>query len=318
MVVEKERITTQIGHYGGLWSKEDVDEKLNSIHSDSEKRLALKIQLNFRLKVLQTKCEKSLFFMSSGGKVKTILELISNLKKVINWTSNVTDSNSSNIELPMVLPKCVIQKCKDRNEEKHQTVKDLHPPYKKRKVISNKKVNVLNKRKIDKIKFQSDSSKTVVSCPDDLLGKLVNHFTDQEDETADRKWIKVIPCSVEGGSKSNPKFVLKEVETGEIYISNLFEDYRNGDVKLCDVTVNTFIDATIDHLFTDKESSEDTWWRAEVVDVDIESQNKENPDFFISYQDYGDQCQETEWFLIPLMEDYLNGWVHFVDIQNTS
>ena len=48
---------------------------------------------------------------------------------------------------------------------------------------------------------------------------------------------------------------------------------------MCDVTINDFIDATIDHLFNDSESGENTWWRGEVVDVDVDSEDQKNPDF---------------------------------------
>ena len=64
---ERERLTIQINKYGGLWTNHrDVKQVLDTLNGAEEKRLALKIQLNFRSKVLNTKCDKSLFYMSSG------------------------------------------------------------------------------------------------------------------------------------------------------------------------------------------------------------------------------------------------------------
>ena len=65
---ERERLTIQFNQYGGLWANpRDVKQKLDTLNSEEEKCLAFKIQLNFRSKVLNTKCDKSLFNMSSGG-----------------------------------------------------------------------------------------------------------------------------------------------------------------------------------------------------------------------------------------------------------
>ena len=59
------------------------------------------------------------------------------------------------------------------------------------------------------------------------------------------------------------------------------EDYKNGDVKLCEVLVEDFIDSTINHLY--KDNGEETWCGGEVFDVDIDSEDMENPDFFVTY-----------------------------------
>ena len=59
----------------------------------------------------------------------------------------------------------------------------------------------------------------------------------------------------------------------------MYQNYKNGEVELCNVTVNDFIDATIDHLFSDSEIGENTWWRGEVVDVDVDCEDQKNSDF---------------------------------------
>ena len=35
--------------------------------------------------------------------------------------------------------------------------------------------------------------------------------------------------------------------------------------------------------------------------------------FFVSYEDYGDD--QSDWYLVPLKEDYLKDWVRFVDVE---
>ena len=142
---------------------------------------------------------------------------------------------------------------------------------------------------------------------------MIQHFTDSE-ESDELLWVKGIVLKICSGSPSNPKFVVQSVDLGNVYISILYEDYKNGDLKLCEVSVEDFIDSTINHLYVD--NGEETWWRSEVVDVDIDSEDMVNPDFFVTYVNYSsNQEDENEWFLVPLFEDYLKGWVHFLDIH---
>ena len=54
-----------------------------------------------------------------------------------------------------------------------------------------------------------------------------------------------------------------------------------------------------------------------MVDIDYDSSDKDNPDFFVTYTyDENSSTEQSNWYLIPLFEDYLNGWVRFVDIEN--
>ena len=42
----------------------------------------------------------------------------------------------------------------------------------------------------------------------------------------------------------------------------------------------------------------------------------ENSDFYVIYFNYSsNEEDENGWFPAPLFEDYLKGWVHFVDIH---
>lgn len=51
-----------------------------------------------------------------------------------------------------------------------------------------------------------------------------------------------------------------------------------------------------------------------MVDLDVDSEDKDNPEFFISYEDC---IEENEWYFLPLMEGYLKGFLRFVDTNNS-
>ena len=92
--------------------------------------------------------------------------------------------------------------------------------------------------------------------------------------------MKATAFNICGGNSTNPKFKIQPLGNGgEDSFANLYQAFKNGDVQFCDVTVNDFIDATIDHLFNDSESGENTWWREEVVVVDVDSDDKKTADF---------------------------------------
>ena len=92
---EKERLLRELDDFGGLWDIDMVDTKLSNFSSDKEKRIALKIQLNFRQKVIGVKCGKRFFTLSSGGKIKPISEIRDNLAHVTKWNSNVQPENAN-------------------------------------------------------------------------------------------------------------------------------------------------------------------------------------------------------------------------------
>ena len=58
-----------------------------------------------------------------------------------------------------------------------------------------------------------------------------------------------------------------------------------------------------------------------MIDVDIESEDKENPNFFILYKESADDimdfanANDDDYFLEPLINDYLNGWVTIVSVD---
>lgn len=123
------------------------------------------------------------------------------------------------------------------------------------------------------------------------------------------------------GPKTNPKFLVQYYDDSEeTFYCNLYEDFKNDEVRLIEVIPEDFIEVSIKHLYSDQVTGEETWWSAEVRDVDDESEDLNNPEFFVVYEnvlqdDEGneeDLGNEPEYYLIPLLHDYLNGWVRFV------
>ena len=90
-----------------------VDTKLSNFSSDKEKRIALKIQLNFRQKVIGVKCGKRFFTLSSGGKIKPTSEIRDNLIHVIKWNSNLqTESANLDFSKPCIISDSDLRKQK--------------------------------------------------------------------------------------------------------------------------------------------------------------------------------------------------------------
>ena len=87
----KEKLCAEISKYGGLWlMDEQVETELAEMETDSEKRAALKCQLQFRQKVISMfpSDDKKLFYLSEKGQVKSVKELTENLKTLLRQLKN--------------------------------------------------------------------------------------------------------------------------------------------------------------------------------------------------------------------------------------
>ena len=91
--LEKEKLTREIKSVG-LWTKQsEVNKALECIHTKTAKVKALKLQLNFRQKVLgQTHSDKCLFKFSHNGKQYSVEQLKSNLCKILEDQENHSSS----------------------------------------------------------------------------------------------------------------------------------------------------------------------------------------------------------------------------------
>ena len=87
----KEKLCAEISKYGGLWlMEEQVETELAEMETGSEKRAALKCQLQFRQKVISMfpSDDKKLFYLSEKGQVKSVKELTENLKILLRQLKN--------------------------------------------------------------------------------------------------------------------------------------------------------------------------------------------------------------------------------------
>ena len=60
----------------GLWDLEMVDIKVKKIPNEKDKREALKMQLNFRQKIIGMRCKRSFFTLSSGDNMQGIIQAL--------------------------------------------------------------------------------------------------------------------------------------------------------------------------------------------------------------------------------------------------
>ena len=118
-------------------------------------------------------------------------------------------------------------------------------------------------------------------------------------------------------------FLIRYNEKPDILFSrNIYSDFLQDKLKISSVSFKDSISATIKHQYTDDKTNEDIWWDAEVVDVDLESPDMNNPNFYILYKDSSEeiidfsQINDSDYFLEPLINDYLNGWVNFMSFDD--
>ena len=69
---KKEKLVKQINEFGGLWDLNDISIKLKKFQTQKDKTLALKVQLNFRQKILGVRCNRSFFAVTSRRKAKDL------------------------------------------------------------------------------------------------------------------------------------------------------------------------------------------------------------------------------------------------------
>ena len=69
---KKEKLVKEINEFGGLWDLNAISIKLKKFQTQKDKTLALKVQLNFRQKILGVRCNQSFFAVTSRRKVKDL------------------------------------------------------------------------------------------------------------------------------------------------------------------------------------------------------------------------------------------------------
>ena len=171
---------------------------------------------------------------------------------------------------------------------------------------------------IRKKKVDDKINVPVISCAEDLSGKLVEHLCLIDSEEEEKRWVKGVVLEKYGKSNHLIRYHEKE---DRLFSRNVFADYNNNKLKILSVSYKNFIGGSIKHMYEDSKSKENIWWDAEVVDVDMDSADMDNPDFFIIYKDSSDdiidfsKIKDSDYFLEPLVNDYLNGCVKFISVD---
>ena len=197
-------------------------------------------------------------------------ELLCNLVQIISVTCANDPGEVQNYSLPLII-----------NKEKFQLQKDkIINKNNKRNALPSNDFEVKKKKCVVKPVVFSGSGKKdkipVIATPDDLIGKLVFHFcivSDSVDE--DEDWHRGVVVDRQGRGN----FLIRYDERQDtLFTRKLFSDFSNNKLRAASISPDDFICSTIKHKYND---AVDTWWDAEVIDVEIESEDKENLNFFI-------------------------------------
>ena len=207
LVSEREKLLKQINECGGLRGILEVKARLENLETEKEKRMALKIQLNFHQKVLGVKCCQSLFAMTSGGKVKDICVLIKNLKEVVSWSKDVNSNTNAEIDFssPIFVTQAALEKEKKMFKERaaQTTQKEKEKALGKENIPLGKKQRkrTIEPTKKGNLKKAKESPEAVVTSTDDLVGKVVDHFCYLDDDAEEEEWNRGALIEKTGSSK---------------------------------------------------------------------------------------------------------------------
>ena len=314
---EKERLLRELDDFGGLWDIDMVDTKLSNFSSDKEKRIALKIQLNFRQKVIGVKCGKRFFTLSSGGKIKPISEIRDNLAHVIKWNSNVQPENANlDFSKPCIISDSDLRKQKSifkENLTKQQQKNEVEKVGGKR-LKASRSDGTGGSRKRVKVANGDEKKVPVISSSGELVGKLIDHLCFLEDEDVE-SWHRGVVLKTFG----RKKFLVRYNDyPDELYSQPLFEELKPGNVRLLELNGEDLIGASIRHMFENDETGENIWWNAEIVGLNPDS-DPENPKFIVMYDENGEaeegQQEKQEYYLGPLLGDSLDHCAKIVSLD---
>ena len=311
----KQNLVVAVGKFGGLWlSVNDVDKNISILSTEAKKREALKVQFQFRQKILPSlSIDKKLFHLSEKGKNKSIEVLCVNLKSLITFVNNSTAEISVEFEevdiTSIVIPKNKLDAEKDRlksllaiecNKLHKKSNNDNIEPPKAKKVKSNC------------IEFMSDIP--IISCMEELIGKKVEHFTFDIDGS--EKWFSGVVICPKPGTQS--ELVIRyDCERNQLYSFD-YSEFTDSLVKLIPLKPTSLVGEKIRQKCTNDEAS-DIWWETGVI-LDVEK-NTENPEFTVNFYDCNNDNEKYDDEDFPnayevckflLLDDYLNNDIQFV------
>ena len=225
---------TELDDFGGLWDIDMINTKLSNFSSDNEKRIALKMRLNFRQKVTGVKCGKRFFTLSSRGKMIRISEIRDNLVHVIKWNSNVQPENASfDISKPCIISDSDLRKQKSIFKENlaKQHQKNEVDKVGGKRLKGSRPDGTGGSRKRLKIANGDEKKVPVISSSGELVGKLIDHFCFLEDEDVE-SWHRGVVLKM----FSRKKFLVRYNDCpDELYSQLLFEELKAGNVRVVEL-----------------------------------------------------------------------------------
>ena len=299
IMLVKGNLCKDIQNYGGLrLTEKQVDEQVKKISSETKQREALKCQLQFRMKVMlnSPSLDKKLFYMSEKGKLRSVEELTANLKALMSQLrkdKDVLNKDASSIHnLPLVISNSRL--CNEK-----QRLKSLvEATRKKLKPGPNKP-----KRKKVEIRLKSVS---VVTNPDELVGKRVEHFT--FDYEGKEKWYNGTVMCIKPNTESE---LVIRYDCEDTYCFE-YSIFGNELVKLLHLSPPDFLNKKIKQRFIAVES-EDWWEIGFVINVEIVYGS---PQFTVHFSCSDDEADDfingEEVITYPPLDDYLNNDVIFM------
>ena len=120
----------------------------------------------------------------------------------------------------------------------------------------------------------------MVSNGRELVEKVVEHFCylDEEDKQG---WYRGVVLAMSGKDRFH---VCYNDFPDMIYSKQIYKDFKVGYARLVELKPKYLFCASIRHMYTDGESNENIWWNAEVVDVDPDTSDANEPFFMMKVE----------------------------------
>ena len=273
--VRAEDLSVDVSRYGGFWKCEKDMETWMNEKDESDARSAVEAQLKFRKFVLKCKNGDGCLNLTSGGKRKEVCELVENLKMSMTESENEKEDVDEVVFAGKCANQEEVNKLKTdylMDEPKQKRMKsDRKVPFVHDiDDLVGKRVEYLTERGVWKkgtvlrvggrceagymhvVRFDGEEEeemslkgpfkcgalRVIALCARDLIGKNVEqNFRD--DITGSESWWRAKVLDVVNARLENPDFVVDyeeemDEEDGE-WRFKLYEDYMNGDLRLCDV-----------------------------------------------------------------------------------
>ena len=269
---------------------------------------------------------RSLFVITSGGKVKEICKLIKNLKEVISWSKDTNSNSNEKFFKTYLCDTYSIEKGKKMLKERaaQTNQKDKEKALGKENIPLGKKQRkrTIEPTKKGNLKKAKESPEAVVTSTDDLVGKVVDHFCYLDDDAEEEEWNRGVVIEKTGSSKY---LLCYHSCQDKLYTRDLNQDFKSNRIRLVSLRPRDLVGASVRHLLADDQSGEEIWWNAEIVDLDLTCKNQKDPIFFVLYHMDDMEYQvdemgntEHEYYEVTLMEDYHYNWLHIrcVDLTN--